>query len=191
MKAKELLAMLDVLDKKGVWCFDMPMFSLFFLNESQNSINHSLKRHVKNGIIVNVCKGFYANPRAKSKPAFPICSLARIIRSSDRFYVSYETALSNYGIISQIPFRLTLATSGRSQVYNTPYGVLEFTHSNRVFQVFDDKECVRSDLYDGLFCASPKIAVRDAVRAKRNSWLIDYDEIDEATNDFNKIKEAV
>jgi hypothetical protein len=199
MKRNELIKMLDFLDSKEVWCFDVNMFSFFFPSESKQVRNVSLKRHAQNGIIVNVCRGFYANPRAKSMPAFPICSLARIIRSSDRFYVSYETALNNYNIISQIPFRLTLSTSGRSQTYNTPYGVIEFTYSSRVLQIFENKECARDDfLYDGLYCAAPKVALRDAIRANRNVGLIDFTEVDEAIRHFNeavkhreKEKEAV
>jgi hypothetical protein len=189
MTANNLLQMLDKLDKQKVWCFGMQTINMFFYNESKESIKKSLKRHIKNGLITRVCRGFYTNPRAKSMPVFPICSLARIIRSSDRFYVSYESALSNYNIISQIPFRLTLATSGRTQTYDTPYGVIEFTYSSRVLQVFKNKECVPDDLYDGLYCAAPKVAVRDAIRANRNVGLIDFAEVDEAISHFDNKRE--
>ncbi len=40
-----------------------------------------------------------------------------------------ESALSEYGVISQIPIdRLTIMTTGRKGHYKTPYGTIEFTH---------------------------------------------------------------
>jgi hypothetical protein len=182
--------MLDYLDKQDIWCFGIQTINMFFCDESKESIKKSLKRHTKNGLITHVCRGFYANPRARSMPAFPLFVLPYIIRSSERFYVSLEKALSDYGIISQIPFRLTLVTSGRTQTYKTPYGVIEFTHSNRAIDVFYSGDYIFYEGY-GAHYASPKIAIRDALRMKRSVDLIDFDEVESAMGDFNKSKETV
>jgi predicted transcriptional regulator of viral defense system len=173
----ELLKTLDYLDAKGVWCFDVKMFNLFFPQESKQVRNVSLNRHVESGIIVNVCRGFYANPRARSKPNFALPKLAYILRPREVFYLSYEAALSDYGIISQMPNRLTFATTGRTGEYDTPYGILEFTHSNRDATTFL-KDCTYYEDY-GVYYANPRKAVRDAVRANRNVGLIDFDELKE------------
>jgi predicted transcriptional regulator of viral defense system len=186
MTRNELIKMLDFLDEKGVWCFGIHIFNLFFPNEAKNIRNVSLKRHADNETIIKVCRGFYANPRARSRPSFALPQLAYIIRSREVFYLSYETALSDYGIISQMPNRLTFATTGRSQTYDTPYGILEFTHSNRNPATFLE-DCTFYNNY-GLYYANPKKAVRDALRANRNVGLIDFEEFEtmekEKNNEF-------
>jgi predicted transcriptional regulator of viral defense system len=176
MTRNELVKMLDFLDEKGVWCFNINIFNLFFPNEAKSVRNVSLKRHADNRTILNVCRGFYANPRARSRPSFALPRLAYLIRPREVFYISYETALSDYGIISQMPNRLTFATTGRSQIYDTPYGILEFTHSTKNPAVFLE-DCTFYDDY-GLYYANPRKAVKDAVRANRNVGLIDFDELD-------------
>ncbi|MDR2080676.1 MAG: hypothetical protein LBP54_02160 [Campylobacteraceae bacterium] len=182
MTRTELLKMLDYLDNKDVWCFDVNMFNLFFPDENKQVRNVSLKRHTKSGIIINVCRGFYANPRARSKPNFALPKLAHILRAREVFYLSYEAALSDYGIISQMPNRLTFATTGRSGEYDTPYGILEFTHSSRNPATFLEN-CIYDEDY-GLYYANPRKAVRDALRANRNIGLIDFDELEETEKEM-------
>ena len=46
-------------------------------------------------------------------------------------YVSYETVLSEWSIISQVPFVLTVATTGRSRRVDTLWGTVDFTHTER------------------------------------------------------------
>ncbi len=53
--------------------------------------------------------------------------IAPIIRPAERFYLSLETLLFEVCYISQMPNRLTFMTTGRSQIFNTPYGILKFS----------------------------------------------------------------
>ncbi|WP_422139500.1 hypothetical protein [Endozoicomonas sp. ALC020] len=72
-------------------------------------------------------------------------SIAIALRRGDYNYISLESALSEYGAISQIPVdRLTIMTTGRKGEYKTPFGVLEFTHTRR--SVADILDSARASL---------------------------------------------
>ena len=45
-------------------------------------------------------------------------------------YISLEYALWRYGLINEIPARITLVTTGKSRLYTFPNTVLEYTHIN-------------------------------------------------------------
>ena len=56
------------------------------------------------------------------------------MRRGEYSYISLETMLSEYGAISQVPIdRLTVMTTGRKGEYETPFGVIEFTHTKRKY----------------------------------------------------------
>lgn len=56
------------------------------------------------------------------------------MRFGEHNYVSLESALSEYGLIAQIPIdRLTIMTTGRSSTYKTSFGIIEYTHTKRSF----------------------------------------------------------
>ena len=66
-------------------------------------------------------------------------NVAKAMRRGEYNYVSLESALSEYGVISQIPMRLTVMTTGRKGEVNTPFGTIEFTHTSRpIHDILDD-----------------------------------------------------
>lgn len=97
-------------------------------------------------------------------------------------YISLESALSLHGIISQIPIdHLTVMTTGRKKLLETPWGTIEFTHTARKIE----------DLIDGtvptdgpLRLARPETALRDLRRVGRNTHLIQEGEVDEIIDAF-------
>lgn len=168
MKAMDLLRTLDGWDNKGVWAFDLPRLELIF-NETPGSLNTALMRHTKAGIITRVTRGIYVNPRARSMPAEPLLALVSIMRPYEFSYLSLESVLSDAGWISQIPFCYTLMTTGRSGVFPTPYGVLEFTHTTRAAKspevVFDKSR--------GIHLATPERAYQDLRYVRRNLGMVE------------------
>lgn len=74
-------------------------------------------------------------------------------------------------VISQIPIdRLTAMTTGRKGVFKTPYGVIEFTHTDRC----DIDILNNTILYDRpLRIATESAAIRDLKRVGRNTHLIE------------------
>lgn len=97
-------------------------------------------------------------------------AIAANLRRGEVCYVSLESALAEYGVISQIPLdRLTVMTSGRSGEIRTPYGVLEFTHSARTELELLSRSI---DVERPLRLASKEAAVGDLKRVGRNLHLL-------------------
>ena len=91
---------------------------------------------------------------------------------------SLESILSEYGVISQIPVnRMTVMTTGASGLVETPYGVIEFTHTKR-----GAAEIVKHTLLSKgrpLRIATKRAAVRDLLRVGRNANMMDRSELDD------------
>src|SRR3990167_9820716 len=131
---KQLVAF-DILkkwDKQGCYVFTKHMLAQLFATDHQKAFEEGLRRLVKNGILQRVCRGIYINKNAISFDQFTIERIAQALRPAAYSYVSLESALSEYGVISQIPTeRITIMTTGRSGVYHTPYGTIEMTNTKR------------------------------------------------------------
>ncbi len=84
------------------------------------SLRTSLCRLVRKGCVKRICKGYYANP-------FNIPSLEEI--ASCIYYPSYislESALSYWGVISQIPNVLTMITIKLPLKIKSNFGEIEY-----------------------------------------------------------------
>jgi hypothetical protein len=95
--------------------------------------------------------------------------LLRFLRPREISYVSLETKLSEAGVISQITTVLTCMTTGSPGWFETPWGAIEFTHTDRSIRIGTD--VIAQD--DGTFEATLRTAVRDLRRVGRNLDLID------------------
>ncbi|MCF7696330.1 hypothetical protein KPG66_09560 [Mycetohabitans sp. B2] len=169
MFVRELITAMDRWDKAGIWAYSLNTLRLLF-PENERAMLKALARHERAGLITHVARGLYVNPRARSMPPDALNALVPFLRPWDFNYLSLESALSEAGWISQIPSRLTMMTTGRSQTFKTPYGTLEFVHTAQR----PDK--LRSDLiFDArreLAVATPARALRDLKRVGRNLNLV-------------------
>ncbi|WP_276973912.1 type IV toxin-antitoxin system AbiEi family antitoxin [Ferrimicrobium acidiphilum] len=174
MRANELLQTLDKWDKHGIWGFDLPRLEMIFSDETSAVLKNALMRHAQTGIITRVARGIYVNPRARSMPAEPLLALVSIMRPFEFSYLSLESVLSDAGWISQVAQRYTLMSTGRSSVFYTPYGVLEFTHTSRTASppqvVFDRSR--------GVHVATPERAYEDLRHVRRNLGMVEVPETD-------------
>ena len=94
-------------------------------------------------------------------------------------YVSLESILSEYGVISQIPIsRLTVMTMGASGLVATPYGAIEFTHTKR--GVAEILKRTLADKGRPLRIATKRAAVRDLLRVGRNANMVNPSELEDA-----------
>lgn len=164
MTQRELLEMLDFFDKKGIWAFRFSAIRMYFSDENDESIQISLNRHAKNGIIIRCARGVYANPRGK-RPFFAREYLASILRDKFTFYLSLESVLSENGLISQIPNRLCFVSKDRTRTFKTPYGILEFVHSNRKENFLEN---CHYDENRAIWVASNDQAVKDLYQHRRS-----------------------
>jgi predicted transcriptional regulator of viral defense system len=177
MRARQLMDSLDRWDQAGIWIFSSNTLGLMF-PEGKATLRKALATHVRAGILEHVARGFYVNPRARSLPNDLLAALVPFFRPWDFNYLSLESALSEAGWISQIPSRLTLMTTGRSQTFETPYGTIEFVHTAR------NPEQLQADLViddrRALPVAKPTRALRDLKRVGRNVNLVVPVEVDDA-----------
>ncbi len=176
MKQELAIQRLNELDKKGRYVFLHRDLAKIFHEDSRRSLADSLARLVKGAILERVARGVYVYALSAHKNTSDTLDLIAIaLRRGEYNYVSLESALSAYGVISQIPIdRLTVMTTGVKGEYKTPYGVIEFTHTKRGIQ----------DILNGIVhanrplrVASKAAALRDLKRVGRNTHLIDMEAV--------------
>lgn len=115
---------------------------------SGHNLRVSLFRLNQKQLVKRICRGFYANP-------FNSPTIEEI--SSQIYYPSYisrESALSFYGILSQIPQVTTCVTPNLPHIFKTSYGIIEYRQIKRdLFRNFVRKK--------GYFIAEPEKALLD------------------------------
>lgn len=85
-----------------------------------HSLRVALKRLAGRKIIQRIARGYYANPF--NPPTLEEVS-GEIYRPS---YISLESALYRYGVLSQLPHTLTCVTTKLPRKFATPYGTIEY-----------------------------------------------------------------
>lgn len=171
MKRMELMQQLATLDREGVCVFTKGDFEKMFPEEQEKAFEKSLQRMVADGILVRACKGIYVNPLARSKDGRVVEKIAQALRTGFFSYVSLESMLSEYGVISQVPIdRITIMTTGARGTYATPFGIIEFTHTKR-----RPAEIIKRTLImpgRPLRVATKLAAAQDLARAGRNTNMM-------------------
>lgn len=147
---------------------------------SDGAFKTLLSRANKSGLLVRVCRGVYLYPAVAYPKGLLLYHVAALLRADDLNYISLETALSDAGVISQIPFNwITIMSSGRSSVVRCGmYGTIEFIHTLKkaeslVGQLVYDERC-------HLWRAGVTLALRDMKITRRNIDLIDWTVVDES-----------
>lgn len=155
-----------------------------FPKEGAKAMDQSLKRMVADGLLQRVARGLYVNPAASSKNRWIAEEIAKALRPGKLSYVSLESILSEYGVISQIPVnRMTVMTTGVSGLVQTPYGLIEFTHTKRGAAAIVKRTLLPKDR--PLRIATKQAAVRDLLRVGRNANMLDRSEmVDEPQEDM-------
>ncbi len=140
------------------------------LGETGQALQATLRRLVQSKVIARAAHGVYVYLLDTTARPNLVETLAVALRRGHYNYISLESALSEFGVISQIPLdRLTVMTTGRSHEYRTPWGVIEFTHTKRgVAHILENTKKGRV-----LRIASAQMAWRDLKRVGRNTHLVD------------------
>lgn len=145
--------------------------------ETGQALQATLARLVRAKILTRAARGVYVYGLDITPKPNLLEQVAVALRRGHYNYVSLESALSEYGAISQVPVdRLTVMTTGRSGEYRTPWGVIEFTHTKRgIEQLLRNTK----DVGRGLRLAQAETAWRDLKRVGRNTHLVDMEEFEE------------
>lgn len=179
LKKSEAIKKLAEYDKRGRYIFTNSDLSKIFHQDNERTLRAGIKRLLDDGLLVRIINGVYLYTLAQSKGSDTLEQIAKTIRRGEYNYVSLESALSEFGAISQIPVdRLTVMTTGRSAEYKTPFGTIEFTHTKRApMDILEGTNLIDRPLR----LATKQIAYRDLKRVGRNTHLINIDELEERT----------
>ncbi len=172
----DLIRRLAELDRRGIHVLARRDIEKLFPEEGDKAMEKSLQRMVSDGLLQRVAKGLYVNPAASSRNRWIAEEIAKALRPGCLSYVSLESILSEYGAISQIPIdRLTVMTTGRSGLYKTPFGTIEFTHTKRMrSEILGRTLAARSR---PLRIATRSAAARDLLRVGRNANMLIQEEL--------------
>lgn len=179
MKRRQLLRILNDADRAGAWAFTPATFSALLGEAEPGYLRLMMKRLTDQGVLTRAARGLYVNPYARSMPADVRGGLIRFLRPREISYVSLESKLSEAGVISQVTTALTCMTTGSPGRFETPWGVIEFTHTDRDIKF-------GADVYardDGVLEASIGRATRDLRRVGRNTALIDEENLADAISE--------
>lgn len=146
---------------------------------SDSAYRTLLARIAARGPLTRVCRGLYVFEPAAPNNGLMLFHAAARLRAMQFNYISLETALSDCGIISQIPINwITLMSSGRSsRISCGRWGTIEFVHTRQMPQKLQDQ--LSYDARCRLWRASAPQALRDMRAAKRPLDLIDWSVADE------------
>ena len=142
--------------------------------QSQGGFKALVCRGVKGGLLKRICHGLYLYPEVEYPSGLVLFHAAARLRAGAFNYISLETALSDAGVISQIPMSwITVMSSGRSHIVNCgDFGRIEFVHTkkrpeNLTHHLIYDPHC-------RLWRASVALAMKDMQATKRSTDLIDW-----------------
>lgn len=156
------------------YLFTLQDLRALFPNLSDTAFRTVLSRAVKSEYLERVCRGVYVYSNIIPQSGFILFHVAALLRSNEFNYISLETVLSDFGIISQIPInQIFIMSSGRSNTISCGrFGTIEFIHTNR-----KPAEVMTKLTYDAmakLWRANPDLALEDMKRTHRNLDLIDW-----------------
>lgn len=138
-----------------------------------------LSRATKAGVLKRVCRGIYLYPVPNYPAGNLLFHVAARLRAGEFNYISLETALSDAGVISQVPMNwITLLSSGRSHVVNCgDHGHIEFVHTEQRPEDLGGELTYDADKH--LWRASVRQALRDMKVTRRSMELVNQEVADE------------
>lgn len=155
--------------RRGRYVFTFQDLGHIFHEDSPGTLRAGLDRLVRSDLLQRPVRGVYVYPMGRCD-SHVLEHIACAMRRGQFSYVSLESALSEYGIISQIPMVLTVMTTGRKGVYRTPYGSIEFTHTKRPLR---DILAGMREVGRPLRLATAACALRDLRRVGRDVYPLD------------------
>lgn len=148
--------------------------------KNTTSLRALVARAEKNGMLKRVCRGLYLYPKVDSPAGLILYHAAARLRANEFNYISLETALSDAGVISQIPMNwITLMSSGRCYTVDCgSFGHIEFVHTKKKLDKIVSH--IEYDPICRLWRASVSLALRDMALTRRDTDLINW----EVANEF-------
>lgn len=148
------------------------------VQERGNTLRSTIKRLSKERVLESVARGIYFFTLGVSNARNTLLDIASLMRPGEYTYESFESAGSEWGLISQAPVDLvTCATTGSTGEVGTSFGRIEYTHVELAPEDWESMTS-RRDGYTNLRIASKALTARDLVDNRRSLDLIDWEEMD-------------
>ena len=175
MKTIELIKVLEGLNK--------PFYTISDLEKvtglSRDSLYVTIKRLIDRGVLERMGSGIYR--LFTTPPSIEKVASSLYIPN----YLSFESALSRYGVLTLIPYTLTFATTRKSKRFTIEGRDIEFRQLKR--ELFWGYE-----MEGGIYIARPEKAFLDLIYfASRGKASIDMDEIDMTKLSLSKLRELL
>lgn len=144
---------------------------------SRNSLKVAIHRQVIKGVLTKIMRGLYQS----SFNPIDVTKIANQLYYPS--YLSFESALSLHGILSQIPYSKIFATTRRSKKM-----ILDATEVE--FHQLDEKLFFGYQLVNGIYLAEPEKALLDQLYlAHRGKTTINIKELSLAKINKKKLEE--
>ena len=163
---------------------------IFFPEMSYEALMKMLSRAEKANIMKRVCKGIYLYPKVPYIASKVLYLVACRLRSGCFNYISLESVLCSYSIISQQMLSwLTVMTSGRSNIIRCgSFGTIEFVHTEKGGSSLNGH--LYLDKWSGMLTADAWLAMKDEKNCRRKSMdLIDWDVYEDIVGNNNSISD--
>lgn len=130
-----------------------------------------LADNTKAGPLRRLVKGYYESRLTPPEADVAIYLLIRKLRRGYLNYISLESQLNYTGDISQIMMdRVTVITRGRSGWFETPYGVIELTHTKKPVERLISNVYFDPDI--SMYRATTDQAISDLKAVRRNLHML-------------------
>ena len=129
MKLLQALHILEDYDKQGHTVWSLSGLRIAF-HEPSATFRKTLERLCNEHILVRVSRGIYLFPNTRRDRQEVFGELIAALRNGEYCFESLESAANAWGIFPQTPLGgINVMTTGRSGYFETPYGPVEFTHT--------------------------------------------------------------
>lgn len=177
MKSIEAVKVLHEWDRRGRYLFRSRELGMLF-DERGNTLRQTIKRLLADEVLVRVARDAYLYAFMHTTRSL-IGDIAVFLRPGEYTYESLESAASQWGIISQIPLgRVTCVTTGKGGEVRTPYGVVDYEHSDAVMNELA-RGAVDRRPDSVLPIATKQRTLADLISYDRSTELIDWEEVED------------
>lgn len=136
----------------------------YLLKDEVSNVNAKISYMVKQEILIRLKKGLYAFSELYQDSPVEIISVANLLYTPS--YVSFDYALSYYGLIPERVYEVTSATLHAKKTYETPLG--RFSYRPIPLEVYAlGVDWLYDEVNGGKFIATPEKALCDKIRSDR------------------------
>jgi hypothetical protein len=171
-KKEKLLSVLSHATKAGGGVHTATEIAFMLGEKHTSSFTKFLTDCVQKGVLRRVATGIFESTITPPDGLTAIYKIVNKLRGDVLNYISLESQLSYTGDISQIVMdRLTVMTKGRSGIFSTPYGVIEFTHTKKTIESIAPNIYFDSDIK--MYRARTSQAIVDLKNCNRNLQMME------------------